>query len=342
MYDYLLIKIKPQILITTHLCYVEYGIIARVAQFHSAVVIETTDMLTSTFPRSTRLTLNYHNGIQLQLSRATGLSLGEREEFVFLAKKKLQDRFTGKLQHVDAIRAYPRVHKNSEDINSIIDKYPEKIIVVLFSHVFNDSPHTSSSMIYQDYFVWLRETTLICESSRKIHLVIKPHPGSSKHEIEQIKNFVVECQLTNVSVLPMGCNTYEILKVADIILTVQGTIGLEAAALGKIVLTAGNAFYAHRGFTFDSSNKSDYTEKLRNLHLLKPLSKVQIQEALITFGLWNELFDWENPLVSPECIALVWRGDPVGACRELLKNLSASLIDESKLFNNRQLDSTLV
>jgi hypothetical protein len=66
-----------------------------------------------------------------------------------------------------------------------------------------------------------------------------------------------------------------------------------------------------------------------------------MEEALFTFNLWDDLFDWENPLVPTECIQSVWAGHPVIACKELLENLTMDLINKSTLFNNRQLEILL-
>jgi hypothetical protein len=342
LYNALLARQKAKILITTHLCYLEYGMVARVANSQGMDVIETTDIITSVFSSSLdNRSLNYHTGIQIQLDLRRDLIIEQRDKFLTLAKRKLQARFLGKIKQIDAIRAYTRTGENLECVTSIIENYPNKILVVLFAHVFNDSPHTSSGMVYQDYFVWLEETILICADNKKIHLIIKPHPGSSSQDLHAISDVFQKHNLSNFSILPLGVNTYEILKISQAVLTVQGTIGLEAAALGKLVLTAGNAFYSGRGFTVDSTDQFQYANNLKNLHKLKPPSIAQMEEALFTFNLWDDLFDWENPLVPTECIQSVWAGHPVIACKELLENLTMDLINKSTLFNNRQLEILL-
>ena len=141
--------------------------------------------------------------------------------------------------------------------------------------------------------------------------------------------------------LPLGCNTHEVLSLADAVITVQGTIGLEAAALGKKVLTAGEAFYANRGFTIDSRTINQYLNNLSILNKISGLSESQVEDALLTFMYWNQLFDWEDPLVTPRCIESVWAGLPVQACRELLENLNMGALDRSKLFNNQTLNELL-
>ncbi len=342
LYSNILSKLNAEILVTTHLCYLEYGVLARIANSRGMAVIETTDVITSVYPPATNnRDLNYHTGIQLQLEVAESISVENRNELIRSAKKMLQYRFSGEIKQIDALKAYVKSDSNSVILKSLSKSNAGKTLVVLFAHIFDDSPHTSSSMVYQDYFVWLRETVLQFESNNECHLIIKPHPSSSKSQVQEIESLTLGSAATNTTMLPLGCNTYEVLKFADVIITVQGTIGLEAAALGKNVLTSGDAFYANRGFTIDSRSVSEYLENLSILSKISDLSESQTENALLTFMQWNQLFDWEDPLVTTQCIESVWAGLPVQACRELLESIRMEAFERSKLFNNRMLSELL-
>ena len=65
----------------------------------------------------------------------------------------------------------------------------------------------------------------------------------------------------------------------DYCLTVRGTVGLEAAIFGKLVLTAGTGRYDKFGFTLDSDTKHQYLKRIAELHTLQMPDNSQIELA---------------------------------------------------------------
>jgi capsule polysaccharide export protein KpsC/LpsZ len=63
-------------------------------------------------------------------------------------------------------------------------------------------------------------------------------------------------------------STWSLLSAADYCLTVRGTVGIEAALLGKVVLTAGTGRYDRHGFTHDYDTREDYLEALSSIESL--------------------------------------------------------------------------
>jgi CDP-glycerol glycerophosphotransferase (TagB/SpsB family) len=74
-------------------------------------------------------------------------------------------------------------------------------------------------------------------------------------------------------------STYSLFEIADYVVTVRGTVGIEAALFGIPVVTAGTGRYAGRGFTLDSTTREQYLEKLANLETYPRLSAGQIELA---------------------------------------------------------------
>jgi hypothetical protein len=68
--------------------------------------------------------------------------------------------------------------------------------------------------------------------------------------------------------------------VLDYCLTVRGTVGIEAAALGIRTLTAGTGRYDRHGFTKDFETTENYLRQIRMLHELPPPTKEEIERAL--------------------------------------------------------------
>jgi len=74
-------------------------------------------------------------------------------------------------------------------------------------------------------------------------------------------------------------NPYTWLQLADYGITVRGTAGLEMAALGKTVITAGTGRYEGNGFTVDPKDKEEYVKILSNLPDVPPVTPEQVRLA---------------------------------------------------------------
>ena len=74
-------------------------------------------------------------------------------------------------------------------------------------------------------------------------------------------------------------STLSLYSIGDFCLTVRGTVGIECASYGLVVITAGDGRYDKHGFTIDIKNISDYKKLLKNIHLLPKMSKTKIELA---------------------------------------------------------------
>jgi hypothetical protein len=74
-------------------------------------------------------------------------------------------------------------------------------------------------------------------------------------------------------------STYSLFQIADYVITVRGTVGIEAALFGVPVLTAGTGRYDSRGFTIDSSTRDEYRTRLATLETCPPMTEEQIALA---------------------------------------------------------------
>jgi len=118
--------------------------------------------------------------------------------------------------------------------------------------------------------------------------VIKSHPGNVwKLKRDGVAGVagdqaVLEEQLgrlpAHVKFLPADgeVNTFALFGLTDYCLTVRGTIGIEMAAFGIPVLTAGTGRYSHRGFTVDSETREEYLGRLARIQDEPPLTPEQV------------------------------------------------------------------
>ncbi|MBI3392625.1 MAG: hypothetical protein HY039_05495 [Nitrospirae bacterium] len=70
-------------------------------------------------------------------------------------------------------------------------------------------------------------------------------------------------------------STFSLFGLMDFCVTVRGTIGIEAAAFGIPVLTAGTGRYDRHGFTVDSDDRQAYLDRLGRVQDVPRLSEEQ-------------------------------------------------------------------
>jgi hypothetical protein len=160
---------------------------------------------------------------------------------------------------------------------------PTKKTAVIFPHIVWDATLFWGADLFSNYEDWLVATVRAAAANSRLNWVIKIHPAHvAKGAAERFDGEPAELAAIrervgplppHVSVIPpdTDINTYSLFAVMDYCLTVRGTIGIEAACLGKRVLTAGTGRYDHRGFTTDSGSRDEYLARLATLDTLPPL-----------------------------------------------------------------------
>ena len=84
---------------------------------------------------------------------------------------------------------------------------------------------------------------------------------------------------------PKKINTNDLLKMSDIVLTGRGTVGIEAACLGKKPILAGRSFYSSLGFTFNPKNLNEYKKLILNKNS-NHLHQVFFHFLLLILKMW--------------------------------------------------------
>ena len=109
------------------------------------------------------------------------------------------------------------------------------------SNILKYSPHYKSM------------TAIIADLQKALHgredvvLVIKPHPEDKERYSE------LRALLGPRSRMSVDLALHSLLRVADVVVTINSTVGLEALAQRKPVVTLGKAIYGEKGFTLDLS-----------------------------------------------------------------------------------------
>ena len=158
-------------------------------------------------------------------------------------------------------------------------------IACVFCHVAWDLSFDLSTMIFDNANQWFDDTMKTIFEVRDVNWIVRVHPGEkasgSLYTLDQyIKDNYAEIP-PHVIILwsDSEINSLGLYNLIDTGITLFGTTGAELPLLGKNVITAGEAYFANKGFTYDAKNREEYFSFLKNTGKMGRLDKHQIELA---------------------------------------------------------------
>lgn len=168
---------------------------------------------------------------------------------------------------------------------------PKKKTAVVFPHIFWDATFFWGTDLFRNYEDWFKEALRAACRNDRLNWVVKVHPGNTVKAVrdgyrgESSEAAAIRAAVgslpPHVKLLPeeSDVSTYSVLQFLDYCLTVRGTVGIEAAALGKRVITAGTGRYDRLGFTIDPETPGEYLDLLSRLDSVPPPSRDAVERA---------------------------------------------------------------
>ena len=222
------------------------------------------------------------------------LPIREKEDYNTWMDQYLQDRFDGKLGPViDRVAYLGKKLCNREELAKAAGLDPNKKNIIIMTHVFSDATFQSGNYCFRDNYDWTEQTLAYAAKDDSVNWLIKPHPArhSYNDSLESVEKLIAKYPSKNIHVFPDEFSTQSLLEVADALVTICGTSGMEFTCFGIPVVIVGNAYYNGFGFTNHPKDKEEYFQMLANIKDLKPLTQEQIQMARkvsYTFGYLSE------------------------------------------------------
>lgn len=264
-------------------------------------------------------------------------------------EKKILNRFkgintlhTGKVNLSFANKLKKKKNKNLLFKSLKINKSKKnfKHIALFAPHAFSDAPHLlGKKFFFRDYYQQFVETIKFINNLKNdsdILWLIRPHPTSKLYNEENVvKNFIYELKVKkNIYYCPSTvCNTIDLLKICDVVITGRGTIGLEFAAFKKKTIMGGAGIYSGLGVVNEPKNKFEYFRMIKNFKELKTtsLSEAKFAKKVLYYleYIYPYNFKKENnyylsknksKIITPQIF-------------------SESLNNESKIFSNRLINN---
>ena len=185
-------------------------------------------------------------------------------------------------------------------------------IFAIFPHIYWDASVAAGDDLFNDYKEWFETTVLYILENTKSNLIVKDHP-SNLHKLNSlgikykspIKSFLLsqkeEYKKRVIYLKPdTKISTISVIEKSDYILTVRGTIGIEASLFGKNVIFAGTGRFNDYGFGIFPNNIDDYFRLIKKAST----SNFEIEEenilnaALYLDILWNQMTFFQDTVKS--------------------------------------------
>ena len=184
-----------------------------------------------------------------------------------------------------------RTHLQSrEEVRERLELSDDRPVVAIFPHIFWDATFFWGTDLFRDYEEWFVESVAGAIANPRAQWLIKVHPGNlvknARDSVEGEPSEMVALRdlgpmPPHVKVIPAttDISSLALLEAIDVCVTVRGTIGLEAAVLGKTVITAGTGRYDRLGFTVDPATRDDYLQRIATIHELERPTPSQTERA---------------------------------------------------------------
>jgi len=307
---------KINYLVSTHTMYVQYGMLVRVALRYGADVMATSDLMVNHLRsrewKNNIISATWHDMIKEATEEAL-MRNSDKSMFIDFAQSDLNKRLDGKSEQFDARLAYK--NKMSLDKESLkkklnIDLTDARPFVIIFAHIFTDAPHSSSFLLFHDYYEWLKETLSAISQIKEVNWIIKPHPSVHLYNeeglIEDLLSKVVDNTLsTNIFLFPQDVSTNNLDELVQAVITVNGTAGIEFSCLGLPVIVGGRPFYSGKGFTLDPPTKEAYFSLLKTAHTIPKLKPYQIINAKAYYGAYMQLGK-PGEIITADALDTIW------------------------------------
>lgn len=310
-------KYTIRYLVATHIVYAQYGLLARVALRYSASVIESNDLMVNYLDAEKYvdklISPNFHSTLKFKI-KSYLQDVADKSTLIEYAESDLRSRTTGEVEQFDARFAYRNKVKLSKTeflkkLNLTQDN--NLPVVVIFAHVFSDAPHSSDSLLFLDYFDWLNKTLQFVKTIPNVNWLVKPHPSSKVYKEDGVVESLIyqasiQSENKNIYLYPEGVSSANLGDIADVIVTVQGTAGLEFSCLGLPVIVAGKPYYAGEGFTYDPDSQEEYYKLLCSTANIPRLRPEQIERAKEFYAASALMMSTNSRIIDTKVLDAIW------------------------------------
>jgi len=250
------VKEKPDIIVTSHSCYSEWGSFADYFRLRKIPV--------RTWYRGYHHKTLIFDLFEVNRNFKEFMKLRDNKYITFEERKQLTEFVESrrKMQYGDT-KQYKTKHITSKDLMRQLDE--NCYTFTLFPNLPWDVDPTCRT-VFGDVKTWILKTIELIGGKKGYQLLIKVHPAEKLYRSkETLQDWLLHQKLpTNVYVINPEVSAYMVFDVTDCGIVSNSTVGLEMLLSNIPVIVVGDAHYKGLGFTVDVYDEGEYEDKLFN------------------------------------------------------------------------------
>lgn len=222
----------------------------------------------------------------LRLTQFEGLPTQIRKRLSALGREDLTLRASGTSTDINARHAFDPTNRISDRgaARLKLSGQTERPVAVVYSHIWFDFPHTFAMRNFADMKDWMECTIQHIRNCTDVVWLLKPHPTEKWYGGFALADIAHDLP-PHVRMLPLKTDSETTMTAADAIVTVHGTVGLEAAARGLPVLLADRSYFSDWKVGHVAESRDDYRRLLSNVSQLTPPDEAARERAMACFAM---------------------------------------------------------
>ncbi|AMN43450.1 hypothetical protein [Rhodoplanes sp. Z2-YC6860] len=194
--------------------------------------------------------------------RVTGTSTDINARYAFNPAKRINDRNAARL---------------------MLSGQTARPVAVVYCHIWFDFPHTFGMKNFADMKDWMECTIEHIRTCDDVVWLLKPHPTENWYGGFSLADMAQDLP-SHVRVLPLNTDSQTVMTAADAIVTVHGTIGLEAAAQGLTVVMGDRSYFSDWKIGYAAQSRDDYRRLLSSISRLPEPENIARERAMACFA----------------------------------------------------------
>lgn len=200
--------------------------------------------------------------------------------------KYLNKRQTGDVSDINTRFGFqPKLRADTRsESRDYLGAKPDRPLVIIYSHAWFDFPHTYGMNNFTDFLDWIKFTVDQIRNIETVDWLLKPHPLEPWYGGAKLSDIVQDLP-PHIRISPTVTDSQTSIVAADVIVTVHGTVALEAVAQGVCVIAADRSYYSDWGFTHFAKSREHYASLLTSVAKLPEPTPQQKNDALACLAL---------------------------------------------------------
>lgn len=168
--------------------------------------------------------------------------------------------------------------------------------IVIFPNIEHDTASLGTHLFFSDYVEWLTKSVRYILDETNASIAVREHPMQRKlgykHTFDYLIHLYGQSERFRFYSCDENINSYDLIADAHLVIVSTSTIGMEAAMLGKKVITISNVFYGDSKFCIRCDNEEAYFKEIsQSIKNPVKLSVDNIEEAAIYYVL-TQMCNW--------------------------------------------------